>query len=316
MFDPLSTLWHVLIAVMITATIGYIFKWRPNHNYIEIALVFTGIYICAAKLMLPAEKLNTPLTTLLAEKKAISSDIGYHPRSGVSTPLFKGIRVDDGTFPDSVQKYYDTEIPIMGPLDGLSPTDMNTRLSYLYRKTATPYKPMTYFDFVSDADKALASAGKYQVLNGPTQAGPRDLSEYYIYMERWYPTLSKNQINERDCTNFKSTHPGSCLIKPESLLDNAGKKLVEKFENYTSQPRSLNTLKTFPTLFKNAEYSSADDTEGITDISGHISRGGVIGKCWSDYCGSRVLEPGNDNIVDIEKMFKAYLYGNSSDSVN
>lgn len=310
MFDPLSTLWHVLIAVMITATIGYIFKWRPNHNYIEIALVFTGIYICVAKLMLPAEKLNTSLVTLLAAKKPISSDTEYHPRSGVDAPLFKGIRVDDGTFPDSVQKYYDTEIPIMGPLDGLSPSDMNTRLSYLYRKTATPYKPLTYFDFVSDADKSLANAGKYQVLNGPTQSGPQDLDKYRTEMERWYPTLSKNQINERDCTNFKPGTPGSCLIKPESLLDNAGKKLVEKFENYTSQPRSLNTLKTFPTLFKNAKYHNADDTEGITDISGHIARGGKLGFCRSDYCGSKVLEGGNDNIVDVEHMFKEYLYGN------
>jgi hypothetical protein len=313
MFDPLSTLWHILIAVMITATIGYIFKWRPNHNYIEIALVFTGIYICVAKLMLPAEKLNTSLVTLLAAKKPISSDTEYHPRSGVDAPLFKGIRVNDGTFPDSVQKYYDTEIPIMGPLDGLSPSDMNTRLSYLYRKTATPYKPLTYFDFVSDADKSLASAGKYQVLNGPTQSGPQDLDKFRTEMERWYPTLSKNQINERDCTNFKEGSAGSCLIKPESLLDDAGKKLVEKFENYTSQPRSLNTLKTFPTLFKNAKYHNADDTESITDISGHIARGGKVGVCNSSgYCGSRVLEPGNDNIVDIEKMFKAYLYGTGS----
>lgn len=308
MFDPLSTLWHVLIAVIITATIGYIFKWRPNTNYIEIALVFTGLYICVAKLALPAEKLNTPLVTLLAAKgPAPSSDNGYHPKSGVDAPLFKGIRVDDCTFPDSVQKYYDTEIPIMGPLDGLSPSDMNSRLSYLYRKTATPYKPMTYFDFESDADKLLSRAGKYQVLNGPS----RDLGEYRVEMERWYPTLSKNQINERDCTNFAPGSPGSCLIKPELLLDGVDKKLVEQFENYTSQPRSLNTVKTFPTLFKNAEYMSADDSEGITDISGHIARGGKLGVCNSSgYCGSRVLEPGNNNIVDLEQMFKAYLYGN------
>lgn len=309
--DPLSTLWHVLIAVIITGIIGYIFKWRPNSNYIEIALVFTGLYICVAKLALPAEKLNTPLATLLAAKGPESSSNNYHPRSGVDAPLFKGIRVDDGTFPDSVQKYYDTEIPIMGPLDGLSPGDMNSRLSYLYRKTATPYKPMTYFDFESDADKLLSRAGKYQVLNGPTQSGTRDLGEYRVEMERWYPTLSKNQINERDCTNFAPGSPGSCLIKPESLLNGAGKKLVEQFENYTSQPRSLNTVKTFPTLFKNAEYRLADDTEGITDISGHIARGGKLGVCNSSgYCGSRVLEPGNNNLIDVEQMFKEYLYGN------
>ena len=305
--DPLSTLWHVLITLMITATIGYIFKWRPNTNYIEIALVFTGLYICVAKLALPAEKLNTPLATLLAAKGPAPSDNGYHPRSGVDAPLFKGIRVDDGTFPDSVQKYYDTEIPIMGPLDGLSPSDMNSRLSYLYRKTATPYKPMTYFDFESDADKLLSRAGKYQVLNGPT----RDLGEYRVEMERWYPTLSKNQINERDCTNFAPGTPGSCLIRPESLLDGVDKKLVEQFENYTSQPRSLNTLKTFPTLFKNATYRSADDTEGITDISNHIARGGKVGVCnRSGYCGSKVLEGGDDNIINVEQMFKEYLYSN------
>lgn len=313
MIDPLSTLWHVLIATVLTFTIGYIFKWQPTRNYIEIAVIFTSIYICVAKFVLPAKKLNAPITTLYAAKGPESGDMIYHPgaraRASINSPLFKGIRVDDGTFSDSMKKYNDTEIPIMGPLDGLSLNDMNTRLSYLYRKTATPYKPMTYFDFVSDSDKALTHAGKYQVLNGPTQSTPRNLSEYRGEMERWYPTLSKNQINERDCTNFAPGSPGSCLIKPESLLDGAGKKLIEKFENYTSQPRSLNTLKTFPTLFKNGgEYRNADDTESTVDISHNIARGGKYGVCRSDYCGSRVLEPGNDNIINVEQMFKAYLY--------
>jgi len=309
MLDPLSIFWHVVIATTITVIIGYIFKWRPSHNYIEIAVLFAGLYICISKLTLPAEKLNMPLKELVSGPTA--TEPPYHPRSSVDSPLFKGIRVDDGTFPDSVQKYYDTEIPIMGPLDGLSPTDMNSRLTYLYRKTATPYKPLTYFDFVSDSDKLLQSAGKYQVLNGPTQSNPRSLDEYRVEMERWYPTMSKNQINERDCTNFAPGSPGSCLIKPESLLDGAGKKLVEKFENYTSQPRNLNTLNKFPALFKNApEYYNADDTETTVDISGAISRGGKIGICRSDYCGSRVLEPGNDNIVGVNQMFKAYLTNN------
>jgi hypothetical protein len=334
MLDPFSIFWHVVIATTITVLIGYIFKWRPSHNYIEIAVLFTGLYICISKLTLPAEKLNMPLKELVTEPTVTTTTTDmttttlptttdmtttttttteppYHPRSGVDAPLFKGIRVDDGTFPDSVQKYYDTEIPIMGPLDGLNPTDMNSRLSYLYRKTATPYKPMTYFDFVSDSDKLLQSAGKYQVLNGPTQSKARSLDEYRVEMERWYPTMSKNQINERDCTNFAPGSPGSCLIKPVSLLDGAGKKLVEKFENYTSQPRAVDTLRTMPILFKNApDYLNLDDSEIKADISHNIGRGGKYGVCRSDYCGSRVLEPGNNNIVGVNQMFKAYLTDN------
>lgn len=311
MIDPFTTLWHVIIVILITSIIGYIFNWNVKYNYIEIAVLFAVIYICISKYLLPTNKLNLPLKQFINNPLPYTqnhSSNSYHPRSEINKPLYNGIRVDEHTFPDSVQKYYDTEIPIMGPLDGLTPGDVNTRLTYLYKKTATPYKPMTYFDFVSDSDKLLTNAGKYQILNGPTQNKPRELNEYRSEMERWYPTMSNNQINERDCTNFAPGTPGSCLIKPESLLSESEKNLVEKFENYTSQPRDINTLKTLPTLFKNApNYRNADDTETTVDISQNISRGGKIGMCRSDYCGSRVLEPGNDNIIGIGQMISAYL---------
>jgi hypothetical protein len=325
--DPLHIFWHIVISFALTCVIIYIAKLFPinKRRTTYIAFIFAGFYILVSQLLLPGN-------TLTAKLDSITPQPGFLPasnhRSGVSTPLFTGIDVEPGTFPDSVIKIHDAEIPVMGPLDGLSPEDVNTRLTYMYRKTAYPYRPMTYFDFVTDSDKQLAKAGPYQVLNSPTEdtgfpaqrpgsavslsltgteTPRRPLSEYRQEMERWYPTLTKDQINVRDCTNFAPGSPGSCLIKPE-LLDAGSKVLVENFESYSSMPKSLDIMKTIPTLFKNApDYHNADYTETVSDISHNISRGGVVGQCRTDYCGSRVLEPGSDNIVDVGNMFRAYL---------
>lgn len=336
--DPLTTLWHIIISSVITVIIAYIGQLYPFNRksspYI-IAFIFAGSYILVSQLLLPGNVLSAKTKI---DNKTIPEPAISNRRSGESAPLFTGIDVEPGTFPDSVMKDRDVEIPVMGPLDGLSPEEVNTRLTYMYRKTAYPYRPMTYFDFVTDSDKQLAKAGPYQVLNAPTvdtgfptqrpgRAEPdrpcpgsavslsltgtetprRSLAEYRQEMERWYPTLTKDQVNVRDCTNFAPGSPGSCLIKPE-LLDAGSKALVENFESYSSMPKSLDIMKTIPTLFKNApDYYNADNTETVSDISHNISRGGVVGRCRTDYCGSRVLEPGSDNIVDVGNMFRAYL---------
>jgi hypothetical protein len=269
--DPLSTLWHVIISSVITVIVAYIGQLYPFNKksspYI-VAFIFTGSYILFSQLLLPGNTItNTRITA------------PFKPVSSLPAPLFTGIDVEPGSFPDSVIKIHDAEIPVMGPLDGLSPEDMNSRLTYMYRKTAYPYRPMTYFDFVTDSDKLLAKAGPYQVLNAPPH---RSLAEYRQEMERWYPTLTKDQINVRDCTNFAPGSPGSCLIKPE-LLDAGSKALVENFESYSSMPKSLDIMKTIPTLFKNApDYHNADYTETVSDISHNISRGGVVGQCRTD----------------------------------
>ena len=321
--DPLSTLWHVIISSVITVIVAYIGQLYPfnkkNSPYI-ISFIFAGSYILVSQLLLPGNTIaNTRITDsgklrnniannkLDSTNKPMSSLPASNHRAGETAPLFTGIDVEPGSFPDSVIKIHDAEIPVMGPLDGLSPEDVNTRLTYMYRKIAYPYRPMTYFDFVTDSDKQLAKAGPYQVLNSPTETPRRSLAEYRQEMERWYPTLTKDQINVRDCTNFAPGSPGSCLIKPE-LLDAGSKALVENFESYSSMPKSLDIMKTIPTLFKNApDYYNADNTETVSDISHNISRGGVVGRCRTDYCGSRVLEPGSDNIVDVGNMFRAYL---------
>ena len=300
--DPLHIFWHLVISFAFTCVIIYIAKLFPinKRRATYIAFIFAGSYILVSQLLLPGNTLSTKLVSTTQAGSLPDSN----RRSGESAPLFTGIDVEPGTFPDSVIKIHDAEIPVMGPLDGLSPEDVNTRLTYMYRKTAYPYKPMTYFDFVTDSDKQLAKAGPYQVLNAPPR---RSLAEYRQEMERWYPTLTKDQINVRDCTNFAPGSPGSCLIKPE-LLDAGSKALVENFESYSSMPKSLDIMKTIPTLFKNApDYYNADNTETVSDITHEISRGGVVGQCRTDYCGSRVLEPGSDNIVDVGNMFRAYL---------
>ena len=53
----------------------------------------------------------------------------------------------------------------------------------------------------------------YQMINLSLIKG--DKSEFNIEMERWYPSMSINQINYRDCTNHENSDL-SC-IQPHQI---------------------------------------------------------------------------------------------------
>lgn len=87
------------------------------------------------------------------------------------------------------------------PFDGLDPKELNSRMAYLYYATSQPYKSMSYTDFKIHADKLLdISPGKLGV-NDPKLLG---------YSAGFYPQLTADQIDTRDCLNYGSG-PKSCF---------------------------------------------------------------------------------------------------------
>ncbi len=337
-FDPLITLFYILIAILITIVIGFIAKLSLTQHPWTFALIVAGTYILIQLIAMQVAQQN--LTTQTTANAALMTQ----PLAKL-TPLPSGVYVQPGTFDkDSVQIMDGTEVPIMGPLDALSPDDVNKRLDYLYRKTAYPYRPLTYFDFETPSDKILINS-KQNLLRRA------DLSGFRQEMERWYPLTTKNQISARDCTNYPAGHPGSCIIAPEPIIevkegfDSEPKPVVDLDKRVKNSNRRApyggdlsynggsvrpsipsmllrkSQLGDLAVLFKNAPSFlpqrvdntkqimsiDVDNTEIKPDSAALISRGGVYGRCRSDYCGSRVLEPGNDNIIDPANMLLSYF---------
>ena len=211
------------------------------------------------------------------------------------------IDVVENTFKDSTQDWFGREVPIMGPLDGLNVKEMNTRLQYLKQKTAYPYRPMTYADFETSNDKRIET-DKTGLLN-KNNVAENNKQE----MERWYPDTTYLQMNARDCTNYEPNHPFSCIQNHPELLSKK-EKLVEGF--LSSIPLSLEDKLPHPTIFKNAMGPINSDNinpNDVTNISKNMSRGGTLGYCSKGVCGSKLLEEGNNNIIDVVNYVSSYL---------
>ncbi len=237
-------------------------------------------------------------------------------------PVPGSIHVQPGTFPDSTQSYYGTKIPIMGPLDGLAPTDVVTRMNYLYEKTSYPYRTPKFTDYETTADTNLKTHGS-SLLVGSLLDTPATNAE----MARWYPNTTRLQVSARDCTNYAAGDPRSCnmdgriyqistssapanAVTQGKLLDSRTEALADGFENMNSVPKSLSTLHEFPILFKNSGANTVEfDAELLHPIgtSGDMCRTCKVGRCTKGTCGSRVFEPGNDNIIDVANYVRDYL---------
>ena len=285
--DPLTIFWYVLFSVIITILLTFALNLLPlDKNIISIALLFVSTYITIYGLVYWYNMEPTKnFTNYILENMELAPSLVVENNS---SNLAGNIHVADDVFKDSKIKYKNIDVPIMGPLDGLEPPEVVNRLNYLYNKTASPYKPMKYYDYMTDNDKQLMDG--YQILN--RKPGSTDMVQYKGELDRWYPTLNKELVNTRDCTSYAPGSPSSCIIPnngPEHLLDTETNETKELFESYSSIPKSLEVIKLLEkSLYKNApEYNNADMIADITpsDISKNISRGGVIGYCRSDFCG-------------------------------
>jgi hypothetical protein len=153
--------------------------------------------------------------------------------------------VPDNTFNKSEDEYYSQRIPITGPLDGLPWQEVIRRVNYIKTKTQYPYKPMTYTDYKTSMDTLLGKD-----LSGLLKYANIDTKDNKNELKRWYPDLTLNQFNARDCTNYESGHPYSCVQDNKlkhnpndnpNILDNKPNKINYKLGKKYNNAKYNNT---------------------------------------------------------------------------
>lgn len=130
------------------------------------------------------------------------------------------------------------------PFDGLEPTELLSRLNYIYYATANPAKQINYHDYKSHADKYLEQDGTKLSNNDP---------KLQTYSAGFYPQLSANQIDARDCLNYGSG-PNSCFQSAQLFynvkrdfnildkgvnLDNQNLIIHEDFQSSTENKKAI-----------------------------------------------------------------------------
>lgn len=322
MNDYLVLFFQIIIALVLVIFPAVVLGLEKH--YWLVALVFVAVFYLV-QCGLGADVFNRAF----AGPESMTAD-GDARRVAANMINKGGVLVEDGVFGDQAENYYGTRIPLMGPYDGVRPADIQKKLGVKeYQKTAYPYRPMTYY-----ADMVPSDAVKGQKLLD--EATPEVAGVWYKQdVERWYPNTNRVSTNTRDCTNYPAGHPGSCLINPErigtpealatplyahgysvdgQLLDAELAAKEERFGDIASTPKLLKSGEPWPALFKNAPGSVNFDTGanppaavGTLNRMDEFCRGCKVGGCMKGYCGSRAVEPGNDNIINPAGYMADYL---------
>lgn len=194
------------------------------------------------------------------------------------------------------------------PFDGLDPKELLSRLNYIYYATAQPAKRINYHDFKTHADQLLDTDGTKLSNNDP---------KLQSYSAGFYPQLTADQIDARDCLNYGSG-PKSCFQSKQLFynaardfnildkgvnMDNANLVVREDFsmpvnlEAITSRPLPLDVADRNAgarILFVNAPKGNLDvplDQESNEslgrklDDSKALCRNCKLAVCTDDYCG-------------------------------
>lgn len=154
-------------------------------------------------------------------------------------------------------KEFDMDKP---PFDGLEPTELLSRLNYIYYATANPAKMVNYHDFQTHADRYLEADGTKLSTNDP---------KLQTYSAGFYPQLTTDQIDARDCLN-EGSGPRSCFQSPQLFYNKAHNfNILEKGVNTDnanliiredfSMPMNLDPKARYePILFMNAPKGNLD----------------------------------------------------------
>ena len=178
------------------------------------------------------------------------------------------------------------------PLDGLDPQTLLSKLNYIQYATSNPYKPITYTEYKTHADKYLDQDG--------TKLSANEIDPYLLeFSKAHYPQLTSDQIDARDCLNYGSDPSKSCFQSAQlfhNILnkgvnnDNSNLIIREDFSN----PMMLNSVANQNNiLFKNAPSgnqnidlnSESNETIQLQDNSMATCRNCKMAVCKSDYCG-------------------------------
>ena len=251
----------------------------------------------------PVLSTATPTTTLNATVSSTTTPITIQGQDNNNTKfesptglLYKGLRP------------FEMDKP---PFDSLQPNELLSRLNYIYYATANPAKMINYHDFKTHADKMLEQDG--------TKLSTNDL-KLQTYSAGFYPQLTADQIDARDCLN-EGSGARSCFQSPQLFhnvkhnfnimekgvnLDNANLVVREDFGSYQnlassslnfredfSMPMQLNPSTRYdPVLFVNAPRGNLDkpldqqSNESI-DLSADtmsLCHNCKLAVCKDDYC--------------------------------
>jgi hypothetical protein len=148
------------------------------------------------------------------------------------------------------------------PFDGLDPTELVSRLNYIYYATAQPAKRINYHDFKTHAD---------HILDGDDAKLSNDDPKLQSYAAGHYPQLTADQIDTRDCLNYGSGS-GSCFQSPQLFYNKAHNfNILDKGVNTENANLIIredfsmpSTAKSNPVMGLREDFSMPSNLEAIT----------------------------------------------------
>lgn len=323
--DLLLVFFFLIIASVFGISIGLILGIK---SYLKLAFISVCIFITLelSKDLFTNKKKNKPSPNSNANTlaKLVPSTSGLEINNTTQPTITSQLSSDNYPLKDDANNRFarekdleDTKYGIFKhkdnnnfemdkpPFDGLEPKELMSRLNYIYFATANPLKPINYTDFKMHADKYLDEDGTKLSSNEP---------KLLASSRGFYPQLTADQIDAKDCLNYGSDPSKSCFqsaqlfyniekvknlsnnINNTNLLsqgvnvDNANLIIREDFSN----PEILNPDYRFePTLFVNSPIGNLDralDQESNESIKlinngAPLCRHCKLAVCENDYCG-------------------------------
>jgi len=304
--DYLLSFFFLIISVILGISIGLMLNIK---SYLKIAIIVVFIFIPFElyndlvisknnKLLYSSSNTIFPNTinqnSLLLQKQNQLNIPDYNPAKDDANNRFAREKdLEDTKYGIFKKKDSEGNDKNSLPLDGLSPQELLSSLNYITYATANPYKPLSYNDYKTHADKYLDEDG--------TKLSTNDL-KLQEFSKAHYPQLTNDQIDARDCLNFGSGKD-SCFQSAQlfsnikhnfNILgkgvneDNANLIIKEDFTN----PMILNSNSRYEkVLFKNAPTGNLDrildneSNESINlDNSTDLCRNCKVSVCKDDYC--------------------------------
>ena len=241
---------------------------------------------------------------------ATQSSTDYHPLKDDSNNRFAREKdLEDTKY--AIFKHKDSQNFEMDkpPFDGLGPSELTNRLNYIYFATANPMKQISYSDYKTHADKYLDQDKSSLSSND---------QKMLASSRGFYPQLTADQVDARDCLNFGSDPTKSCFQSPQLFhnikqmknntnsnltnptntlsqgvnVDNSNLITIEDFSNYN--PEAINPKNRYDSvLFVNAPVGNLDkpldyqsnESINLSDNSESLCRNCKLAVCKNDYCG-------------------------------
>ena len=209
--DLLLSFFFLIIASVVGITIGLLLGMR---SYLKLAIFVICIFI-PIELLYDYVYENTHSHSYNASSSTTTT-IPIHNSTSNELKTTYTNSITNTTKPEHI-KYASLEnISVLdndkSPFDSLEPTELLSRLNYIYYATANPLEPINYSAYKTHADKLLddPSNANYTLSTND----PKLLN----YSRKYYPQLTDNQIDAKDCLNYGSGK-NSCFQNPSLFFN-------------------------------------------------------------------------------------------------